>query len=232
MNLQEIIVQPVQSGEQKRFQSLIEAHHYLDALAKIGHTMWYVASFQGEWLALISFSAAAWKCAARDLWIGWCYRYQYGRLHLITNNSRFLILPGHHCPNFASRVLSLCERRICDDWQQRFGYPLLLLETFVDLHYFHGTIYHAANWLSEGNTRGFRRIRQGSQQGYSATPLHPKCAFVRPLTRQAQTHLSQPVLNPSYCYGAPKMMLNADQMRSLPAFYADIPDPRRRQGNG
>jgi len=30
--------------------------------------------------------------------------------------------------------------------------------------------------------------------------------------------------------GAPKIMLTAEQMRTLPDFFADIPDPRRRQG--
>jgi hypothetical protein len=92
LNLQEILIQPVQPNEQERFQSLMKAHHYLGVLPKIGHTLWYVASYPNEWLALISFSAAAWKCAARDQWIGWSYRVQYNRLHLIANNSRFLIL--------------------------------------------------------------------------------------------------------------------------------------------
>ncbi|MCK5355434.1 MAG: DUF4338 domain-containing protein, partial [Methyloprofundus sp.] len=31
---------------------------------------------------------------------------------------------------------------------------LLLLETFVDPQYFHGTIYRAANWMHAGDTRG------------------------------------------------------------------------------
>jgi hypothetical protein len=44
------------------------------ALPKIGHRPWYVASWNGEWLAMLSFSAAAWKCTARDAWIGWGYR--------------------------------------------------------------------------------------------------------------------------------------------------------------
>ena len=185
MNLQEIIIQPVQPNEQERFQSLMKAHHYLGALPKIGHTLWYVASYHNEWLALISFSAAAWKCAARDQWIGWSYRVQYDRLHLIANNSRFLILPEHHYPNLASRVLSLCERRISQDWQQRFGYPLLLLETFVDPQLFHGTIYRAANWVHVGDTRGFRRTRQG----YSSISQHPKQVFVRPLDMHSQARL-------------------------------------------
>ena len=226
MNFQQITLQPVQQGEQKDFQSLMEAHHYLGALPKIGHTLWYVAKHQGEWIALLSFSAAAWKCAARDQWIGWHFRYQYDRLHLIANNSRFLILPEHHYPNLASRLLSLCERRISRDWQQHFGYPLLLLETFVDPQYFHGTIYRAANWIQVGETCGFRRTRQG----YSPSAQHPKLVFVRPLIHQAQVSLSQPVLDTHYRYGASKIMLTADQMRALPEFFAELSDPRRSQG--
>ncbi len=226
MNLQETTLQLVLPSEQKRFQSLMEEHHYLGALPKIGHTLWYAACHKNEWLGLISFSAAAWKCAARDQWIGWSFRYQYDRLHLIANNSRFLILPEHHYPNLASRILSLCERRISLDWQKHFGYPLLLLETFVDPQYFHGTIYRAANWIHVGETRGFRR----TSKGYSSTQKHPKQVFVRPLSSRSQARLSQSILDPYYCYGTPKIMLMADQMRTLPEFFADIPDPRRKQG--
>ena len=112
MNLREIVVQPVAADEEERFRALMEAHHYLGALAKIGHTLWYVATWNGQWLALLSFSAAAWKCAARDAWIGWDFRHQYDRLHLVANNSRFLILPEYHYANLASRVLALSERRL------------------------------------------------------------------------------------------------------------------------
>jgi len=125
----------------------MQAHHYLGALPKIGNTIWYVASFQDQWLALLGFSAPALRCAARDTWIGWSYRHQFDRLNLVANNSRFLILPQHHHPNLGSRVLSLCRRRIQQDWLQRFGFPLLVLETFVDPQRFHGTIYRASNWI-------------------------------------------------------------------------------------
>ncbi len=226
MNLHEITVQPVAVCEEARFQSLLRTHHYLGSLPKIGHTLWYVAAWRGQCLALLSFCAAAWKCAARDRWIGWDFRHQYDRLHLIANNARFLILPGHHYPNLASRILSLCERRLKHDWRERFGHPLWLLETFVDPRYFHGTVYRAANWQYVGDTRGFRRTRTG----YSA-PVHtPKRVFVRPLVARLHSRLSQPMLDPAYQYGAPKLMLSAEHMRSLPAFFADIPDPRRAQG--
>jgi hypothetical protein len=204
----------------------MDEHHYLGALPKIGHTLRYVVSFQGEWLALLSFSAAVRKCAARDQWIGWNFRYQHDRLHLIANNSRFLILPKHHYRNLASRILSVCEHRIAHDWMTHFGYPLLLLETFVDLRYFHGTIYRAANWLMLGETRGFSR----THEGYSETAKQPKQVFVRPLSRHCQASLSRSILATQYQYGRPRIMLAAEHMRALPLFFDHIEDPRRRQG--
>jgi Domain of unknown function (DUF4338) len=73
----------------------------------------------------------------------------------LTNNSRFLILPNWHYPNLASRILSLCHKRLCRDWQERFGHPVLLIETFVDPKYFQGTVYRASNWVYVGDTKGF-----------------------------------------------------------------------------
>ena len=204
----------------------MQAHHYLGALGKIGRTLWYVARRGEQWLALLSFSAAAWKCAARDAWIGWDYRHQYDRLHLLANNSRFLILPEWHAPNLASRVLALSERRLRTDWPARFGHPLLLLETFVDPQRFAGTLYRAANWLEVGETRGFRRQRGG----YSAAMHTHKRVFLRPLTGTARAALARPVLDPRYRHGVPRLMLPAEPMRALPAYFTDIPDPRRAQG--
>ncbi len=96
MNLLEIIVRPARPTEEQRFQKLIQEHHYLGALPKISETLWYVAIIGDQWVALLSFSAAALKCSARDRWIGWDFRHQYNRLKLVTNNSRFLILPDWH----------------------------------------------------------------------------------------------------------------------------------------
>jgi hypothetical protein len=98
--------------------------------------------------------------------------------------------------------------------------------SIVDPRYFHGTIYRAANWEYVDTTRGFRRTRGG----YSSAVSAPKLIFVRPLVSRVQARLAAPVLDPAYHHGAPKLMLRAQQMRSLPAFFADIPDPRRTQG--
>jgi hypothetical protein len=37
------------------------------------------------------------------------------------------------------------------------------METFVDPQRYHGTVYKAANWLYLGQTKGFRRTRQGGK---------------------------------------------------------------------
>ena len=226
IDLKQIAVRPVSASEEPRYRELMQQHHYLGDLAKIGHTLWYVATYAQEWIALLTFSASALKCAARDRWIGWDYRHQYGRLKLIANNSRFLILPDWHRPNLGSKVLALCERRIGGDWLAHFDQPLLLLETFVDTARYHGTLYRAANWSCLGQTQGSRRI----QGGYSARDGSPKLVFVRPLRGDAQSQLSRPILNVSYRQEAPKIMLAIEHMSALPAYFKDIPDPRRTQG--
>src|SRR5271166_1577344 len=113
--LREVVVRLVRSGEQPRYQELMRQHHYLGHLPKIGETLWYVASWGEQWVALLSFSASALKCAARDRWIGWSLRQHYARLKLVVNNSRFLILPDWHLFNWGSRILSLCQRRLGRD---------------------------------------------------------------------------------------------------------------------
>jgi hypothetical protein len=102
----------------------MQQHHYLGSLPKIGETLWYVVAWRDQWVALLSFSASALKCAARDRWFGWNLRHQYDRLKLIVNNSRFLILPDWHLPNLGSRILSLRQKRLDTDWQKAFGHPL------------------------------------------------------------------------------------------------------------
>jgi len=226
LDLREIIVRPVRSGDERRYQELMRRHHYLGALPKISETLWYVATWREEWVALLNFSAAALKCAVRDHWIGWNFRQRYSRLKLIVNNSRFLILPDWHVFNLGSRVLALCQRRLAGDWEAAFGHGVVLLETFVDPQRFHGTVYRAANWVYVGNTKGFRRTRRG----YTATPQSPKMVFVKPLRADARLLLSQAVLAPPYQSGGSKIMLSAAQMQSLPAFFREIPDPRRAQG--
>src|SRR6266550_2474795 len=220
--LSEMVVRLVRSDEQRRYQQLMRAHHYLGYLPKIGETLWYVATWREQWLALLSFSGSALKCAVRDRWIGWTLRQHYGRLKLVVNNSRFLILPDGHLFNLGSRVLSLCQRRLPGDWEEAFGHGVVLLETFVDPQRHRGTVYRAANWMYVGNTRGYRR----THGGYTATPQTPKMVFLRPLRPDACQILCGAILSPPYRLGGTTMRLTAEQMRSLPSFFSQISDPR------
>ena len=218
--LSEGVVDLVAAQDEARFRALMQAHHSLGALPGIGETVRYVAHHRGRWLALVVFSAPALKCAARDRWSGWSFAVQLDRLHLLTNHSRFLLLPG--APrNLGSRVLSLCTRRLVHDWPARFAHPLLLVETFVDPQRLHATVDRAASWTEVGRTRGFRRQRRGYSYREHA---QPKLVFVHPLCRGARARLRAATLDPSLRHGVPKMMLTAAQMPSS----SNPSTPRRR----
>ena len=94
MDHSSLTVTPVEGEREREFQQLMQEHHYLGALRKIGNTIRYVAAVDGHWLGLLSFSAAALKCAARDEWIGWSGAHRTDRLKLVANNSRFLFCPA------------------------------------------------------------------------------------------------------------------------------------------
>jgi len=226
MRLEKISVRPVEKDEEVKYQHLLETHHYLGAIPKIGETLWYVGFYDKQWVGLISFSAAALNCAARDRWVGWSYRHRSGRLKLIANNSRFLILPRERSMNLGSKLLSLCLKRLSSDWEEKYGHPILMVETFVDPDRFHGGVYRAGNWQLVGYTKGFSRITGG----YSRQTGYRKMLFLKPLHRRAQNILSQPEISHHFNLGEVKMKITADQMRSLPSFFKEITDPRRPQG--
>jgi hypothetical protein len=50
--------------------------------------------------------------------------------------------------------LGLASRQLPQDWQHRYGFRPLLLETFVEKDRFTGTCYRAANWHHVGQTTG------------------------------------------------------------------------------
>lgn len=111
----------------------------------------------------MEFSAAAWKCAPRDQWIGWSALQREAGLAGIANNSRFLILPWVEFPQLASCVLGQIARRIAADWQAKYGHPVALLETFVEAGRFRGTCNRAANWQRRGSSTGrSRQDRHGT----------------------------------------------------------------------
>jgi hypothetical protein len=167
------------------WNELMNRYHYLGAGPLCGAQLRYlVRSGAREWLGGLAFSAAAWHLAARDRWIGWSAQVRRQHLHRVIANSRFLILPHWRVPNLASQVLGLALRQVARDWQERYGYEPLLVETFVDAERFAGTCYRAANWVEVGETAG--RGRQDREHA-GAQPV--KRVFVYPLQGQAREQL-------------------------------------------
>jgi hypothetical protein len=127
-------------------------------------------------VAALLFGAAAWKCAARDAWIGWSAAQRRARLPWIANNSRFLIPPWISVPFLASHALGLAASRVSADWQRKYGHGIELLETFVQGERFRGTCYRAAGWQYVGATSGRTRNDDRAQP-----PGPPKEVFLKPL---------------------------------------------------
>lgn len=172
------------SNDQRLFNCLLSHYHYLGHRNTVGENIRYLArDCTGRPLGCALFGSAAWKCAARDVWIGWNQACRERNLGLLTNNTRFLILPWVSVPHLASHLLSILARRIRADWQGKYGHPVHALETFVDRNRFLGTCYQAANWLRLGSTQGRtrndrRHCLHASVKDIYFYPLIPNCRRV------------------------------------------------------
>ncbi len=189
--LEGITVRLLEDSERDRFDQEMAAKHYLKSAAAVGRVLRYVAEYQGHWVALLVFSSPAFHIKLRDQWLGWSPRQVKERRHLIAQNARFLVLaaPGQW-PNLASRVLKLVGERLPPDWQEHFGYPVRLLETFVDPQRFRGTCYKAAGWQQLGPTQGYER----DWQDFYTDTRHPKQLWVRALGAGALAAVRAPEL--------------------------------------
>ena len=133
---------------------------------------------QGRALACLVFGAAAWKCQDRDQFIGWTAEQRQKHLGLVTNNTRFLILPWVNVPGLGSWILGQVAGRIARDWQSKYGHPVVVLETFVEQSRFRGTVYRAANWQRVGVTAGRSR-----QDRHTCLQVPRKEIYLYPLRR-------------------------------------------------
>jgi hypothetical protein len=129
-------------------------------------------------VAALLFGAPAWRCAARDGFLGWNEAQRRAGLARVANNTRFLILPQVRVPHLASHVLGAAARRIGRDWEDKYGHGLDWLETFVERGRFAGTCYRAANWLHVGATRG-----RGRQDRHHRSAVPAKDVYLYRLDR-------------------------------------------------
>lgn len=182
--LQITVVSPDREDYQL-FNCLLSQYHYLSYRGAVGENLKYlIRDVQGRPLACLLFGSAAWKAAPRDAFIGWNQKDREGHLRYLTNNMRFLILPWVRVPHLASHILSGIARRIRRDWEEKYGHPICLLETFVDRSLFRGICYQAANWILVGQTKG--RTRNDRNHDLQ-TPV--KDVYVYPLEKNFRRRL-------------------------------------------
>jgi hypothetical protein len=185
-SLQPVWVQPVSQGssEAQLFQFLLQRYHYLGHRNCVGENLKYLArDREGRPLACLLFGSAAWKAAARDQWIGWSAEQRRRHLGRVTNNTRFLILPWVRVPHLASHLLGRVTARLSADWQQKYGHPIYLVESFVEQPRFAGTCYRAAGWVSVGLTTGRTRNDDGRKPRTACKAIYLKALRTDALRR-------------------------------------------------
>jgi len=215
--------------ERSQWQEKLRTFHYLGEATTVGDALWYVAHLGAEPVAVLVWGVAALRNPPRDRYVGWDAQTRIGRLSLVTNNTRFLILPWVRVPNLASQILALNLRRLSADWMQAYGHPVRLAETFVDATRFRGTCYRAANWREVGQTRGYSRVGAG----YAANG-QPKRVFLYALDRHARAELSAPC-EPGPVVRKKKPVVNVELLPILGASglfkrLGQVIDPRKPRG--
>jgi hypothetical protein len=169
--LKRVTLRLVREEERGEFDFRLEEDHYLHSAHLSGQTLRYVAEGDGVWVALLCFGAAALHLKAREQWMEWTPQQRARRLGFVVNNSRFLVLPlRQKYPNLASRVMGLCLRRLSADWQEQWGHPVLVVESFVDESQYRGTCYRACGFEAVGLTAGYGRASRDFYQEHG----HPK----------------------------------------------------------
>jgi len=221
-------VRPIQRDEVERWSESMRRHHYLGYRGIAGRSLRYVAILDSRWVALIGWGSAVLKCTVRDRFIGWDYETKLKRLYLLANNVRFLVLPSVSIKNLASKVLSMNLRRLSGDFQEVYGHPVYLAETFVDVSKFSGCCYRASNWRYVGLTKGWSRNNSSYYRNDQ-----PKAVYVYPLSKDAQEILSGDFI--PYDFGCVKREGSMNGLKSFPveSLMEEIrqtTDPRKARG--
>ena len=216
-----------------RCDELIVEHHYLHDATLVGEQLRYAATYKGQWLALATWSGPAFHLKDRDEFIGWDFEQCRRRRPLLANNSRLLVLPECHSPNLISRFMKLMLRRLSQDWLERWGHPLALVETFVDPQLYQGTAYKVSGWSHLGKTAGWKRDAADFYIKHDA----PKQIWVRELVKKACVKLRAAQLPPEWAMveatARARCTNTVKEIRSLmETLRRDLPEFRRAQALG
>jgi hypothetical protein len=175
-DLATLVVRVITAEERLGWRILVERFHYLGDAPVVGEHLLYAAYLEGQVVACLAWASAAMHCVRRDRYIGWDKATRRRRLHLVANNTRFLVLPWIRVRHLASKILASNLGRLSQEWEQVWGHGLVLAETFVDSARFAGTCYRASNWRYVGESagkakRGNRYVAHGRSKAVYLYPL-------------------------------------------------------------
>ena len=232
--LSSLEVRLITEAERARWDAEVSEHHYLKNAILVGEHLRYVATYQGQWLACLGWSAAARHLKARDQWIGWSAEQLACRRHFIANNARYCILADRlQLPNLASRVLGLCCQRLSTDWLSRWRHPIIVVESFVDAQLFRGTAYKAGGWMLLGPTSGYGRVAEDYYEQHDRTKQLWVRALDKPLWAGLKGALLPAALAPYQKEPPPKpqrLKASPYKIQSLLDRLPEVPDPRDCRG--
>jgi predicted transposase YbfD/YdcC len=210
-------------------QAIIE-HHYLHNVTLVGEHLRYAFIYKGRWLAVATWSAAAFHIKDRDAFIGWSPEQCRRRRGLVANNSRLLVMPEVQLPNLISRFMKVMLAELSQDWEKQWGHPIVLVESFVDPRFYQGTAYKVSGWSHLGRTAGWKRQADDFYEKNDT----PKQIWVRELFKKACVKLRASKLPVAWAKVeeavAPHCTVKAGEIRSLmEAVRAEVKEFRRDQ---
>jgi len=235
MDLSKLKVEPIWDYFDREYAGdLLSRHHALGKKKLQGDRLVYRAMYRGHWVGVLCFERAVFRNKHRKARIGWQESHRKERLKHIVNNSRFLILPEYEgATNLASKILSLATSRLSSDWLERYGYPVLAVETYVDPERRNnqGTCYTAAGWENLGYSSGYdtgggerthskwyflKSLHKDSYAALCSDIPHALITGVKPVSGES---------NNNYVLDASKLNLE-----SLRGALSAVPDPRSKHG--
>ncbi|WP_459937727.1 IS4 family transposase [Desulfonatronum parangueonense] len=207
--------------QMRTWNEMMITYHPHGAGPLVGRQLRYLVKSDHGLLGGLGFAAAALHLADRDAWIGWSYEQRRAYLHYIIGLNRFLIRPGVHCRNLASKVLSMGLAAMAQDFKYAYNYNPLLVETFVESST--GTCFRAANWVHVGCTKG-----RGRQDNHRDPALNIKDIYVFALDQDFREHMG---VAPKEVPGPLELTdgLDADQWAQNEFANAPIGDARLRK---
>jgi hypothetical protein len=162
-----VLVRCETSAQNKLFRDTINTHHsyvkYKDSPTRNLRYLVYEGA-SGNHVGSVGISSATIAVACRDEFIGWKNETKMKHLNKLANNSRFCLVKSNIT---IKNVASMCLKRLriegAKDWLEKYGDPLILIETFVqperDSEFNgkdkrNGSCYLSDNWINVGMTSG------------------------------------------------------------------------------